>query len=138
MIQPLRTIHRWVFTCFAALLPALVVIAVAERHQYVQAGQIRVELLSSTPIISQRGLFRLNVFDGEMELNATSSTPRPEVLIYWSSLRVEGGLPPDARLLGASRPGMHYELPSNTSGTVLLFSPATNSVIDSIPISRSR
>ena len=138
MIQPLRTIHRWVFMGFAVLLPAILVIAVTERHQYVAAGQLRVEPLSSTPVISQRGQFQLIAFNDGVELRATSTTPRPEVLVYWSFVGAKDLLPPEARLLGTYRGGLRYEVPKDSTGTVVLFSLTSNSVIDSVSIGRMR
>ena len=138
MIQPLRTVHRWVFTGFAVLLPAVVVIAVAERHQYVEVGQLRVEPLPGTPVISHGGQFQLAVFDDGFGFVATSSTPRPELLVYWSTERAKDSLPPGAILLGDLRTGVHYAVPKDSAGTVLLFSLAHNSVIDSISIGSMR
>jgi hypothetical protein len=138
MIQPLRTIHRWIFTGFAVLLPGIVIVGVTNRHQFVDAGQTSIQSISGTALTSERGQFRLATIDGRFELCATSTTPRPELLVYWSQETAETSVPVDARLLGTYRDRGRYELPQGPTGTLLLFNPASNSVIDSISLGRPR
>ena len=137
MIQPLRTTHRWVFSAFAVLLPALVALGVTKRHEYVQPGLIRVELLSSVPVISQRGLFWMSTSEDSIELSATSDASQPELLVYFSRENTANVLPATARLLGQYRTGGRFEL-TQLSGTVLLYSPTQNIVVDSVHLGRSR
>jgi hypothetical protein len=138
MIQPLRTIHRWVFTGFAVLLPGIVIVGIAKRHQNFDAGQTSLQSVSDTDLRSQRGQFRLSTTDDSFKLNATSTTPRPELLVYWSQQPAGTSLPPDARLLGSYRERATYHLPQNSSGTVLIYSPTESSIIDSVLFGRLR
>jgi hypothetical protein len=138
MIQPLRTIHRWVFTGFAVLLPGIVIVGVTNRHQYFDAGQTSIQSVSDTALTSERGNFRLSTTDDSFRLNATSTTPRPELLVYWSPKLAGTSLPADARLLGTYRERATYHLPQNSSGTVLIDSPTESSIIDSVLFGRLR
>jgi hypothetical protein len=138
MIQPLRTIHRWVFTGFAVLLPGIVIVGVTNRHQYFDAGQTSIQSVSDTALTSERGNFRLSTIDDRFELSATSTTPRPELLVYWSPQPVSASLPPDARLLGTYLKRATYHLPQQSGGTVLLYSPTESSILDSVLLGRPR
>jgi|SRR4051794_27179509 hypothetical protein len=132
MIEPLRSIHRWVFTGFAVFLPAIAIVGVTKRHQYVDAGQTSVQSVSDAAVTSERGQFRLSVLDNTFELIATSTTPRPELLVYWSPQPAGTLLPQNARLLGTYRERATYHLPQDSGGAVLLYSPTADSIIDSV------
>jgi len=140
MIQPLRAAHRTVFLLWAVALPLLFAAGIVSRRfepppagtaaTYFEASAGRDRTPLAVRTLPDPGT-------GQTSVELSGAPPLvPDVLVYWTSQQGAPGLPEDARLLGAYRPGNRYPLPRDAAhpGAVLLYSLAHGELIANLPV----
>lgn len=146
MIQPLRTVHRRVFTMLALLLPAVLVVGLGARHRAMPLVKPVEQASSSRQLVrTSGGKWRTHVIEAEVYadpsetgklyvlLKPTPELSDPDLLLYWSATGPSGNsLPAEARLLGAYGPNQALVLPADAAqgGYLTLYSLAHQSVVD--------
>jgi hypothetical protein len=136
MIQPLRTAHRWAFAFLAILLPTLVSVGIAKRHEYADSASSIREVVP-TAQRSSHGLFRLVTARDRLQLFATTEKPYPELLVYLNE-SAEGTVQRTSRLVGHFRSGVTLSVHIPNTGAVILYSPTQNEVVDFIQLGNSQ
>jgi len=147
MIQPLRNAHSRVFVALALLLPAIIVLGLASRQAPPGAATMRTDVpASATLVMNSPAVWRAHAMRTrfyrdagrlpELYVEITPAEPlaEPDLLLYWSAGEaVETSLPADARLVGPFTSSQAMALPGEAGGggTLLLFSLAKQSVVDS-------
>ncbi|SRR5581483_3703033 len=148
MIQPLRTVHRYVFVALAALLPIIVAAALIARHQFPTARPATFSIPQDAIRLKQASAtWNKNSFDTEFYsepknpsgvlavLKTRRNLDAPDLLLYWSQSDANSAGLNDARFLGSFVAGKSYSLPAGTNGGALvLYSLAHRGTIDSARI----
>lgn len=148
MIQPLRTIHRRVFSTLALVLPVILVVGLSARHKAAPTAISATRAPSSNSMQRLRSSSRLwrthaiqtEVFTDPSEpgqryvlLKPVQALNEPDLLLYWSAREPSGdSLPAEARLVGIFSPNRELTLPSDAApgGYLTLYSLAHQSVVD--------
>jgi hypothetical protein len=129
MIQPLRSIHRRAIYVLALGLPVLLVSSLLARHPEIHA--------STSPSYdssrrSTNGFAFVEVTGESMTLSANRLRAHPEILVYWAPEDRATKLDTNSTYLGRLPASESLTVARPTrSGTVLLYSPSTETVIDS-------
>jgi hypothetical protein len=120
MIQPLRTIHRWMFVGLALLPPAVLAVGLGARHPRAARGA-ESALQFGRALKTSAGLWAKHRIQTEVYVEPSGSyitlrpdedLNQPDLLLYLSGSSAQGSdLPADAQLLGPVQPGRPLRLP---------------------------
>ena len=147
MIQPLRKMHRTIFTVLGIALPVLFIAGLASRHAPLSpVGTVEGKLAQrngGTEFVLNHGSskFKVRLVESkkggsEREFLAipASGFLAPDVFVYWSETQPGPSLSPNAKLLGKLGAGELYRVPSGSGGYFVLYSVAQNEVLGSVPV----
>jgi hypothetical protein len=138
MIQPLRSLHRTVFSILAGLLPLLILAGLLVRHPEHITNRVKPSFTGS-PIISRKHLVSLQVVSGTLTAVAGDGFNYPETLVYISGSEVVDA---NSRLLGRLNPQIanFYKLPvpDATQQVVVFYSPALSTIVDTADLAGVR
>jgi len=152
MVRLLRQRHRIAVSALSVLLPAAFVLGIGSRHSLPPAISLPAAFENKPPAESLARWSRNDLWEKEqlntrlledparsnlsLEVTAPESTPRPDVLLYWSfgNGSIEDSLPKNAIFLGAwsQQPGSNVELPSAArgEGKLILYSLADHEIVN--------
>lgn len=133
MIQPLRRVHRYVFTTLAVVLPVLVVAGILMRHEPVEGREGDQVVGTRKSGVPARGHLSIQQMPTGVVLVARDALVYPDLLVYSAKSQASDVLPADAVLLGTFHSGRTYAI-ENETASVVLYSPAHQAVIDTIAI----
>jgi hypothetical protein len=152
VIQPLRTVHRFVFVALAFILPVVIATGLASWQSHLLPASPPIQLLSSANLLREsRTLWAkhtmrtefYNDSEGHGEIDVVLIPPEelnePDLLLYWSADPLSGdSLPAGARLLGPFGAGKPFILPPSVdgSGFLVLFSLPHQTVFDTAKVEK--
>lgn len=146
MIQPLRSLHRCVFSVLAVLLPAIFLAGLGARHPRPRTSMGAPQLSSSaTLVFKSDNLWKKHPMrsqfyrdanppqDVHVVLQPLQETSDPDLLLYWSADEAQGdALPAGAQLLGAFVAGKTFALPQEAkpASHLILYGLAHQATVD--------
>ncbi len=152
MIQPLRAVHRRTFVTLTLVLPAILLIGLGERHSRSGPTARGADVPVGTYVVRESSnLWQKHSIhskfysssDGSQDiylvLQPAESLNEPDLLLYWDTNALQGNvLSGGAQLLGAFSTGKVFRLPLNEkrAGTLVLFSPANQTVLDTAAVEK--
>jgi hypothetical protein len=152
MIQPLRSVHRCVFSGLAVLLPAIFLAGLAARYSRPRTSMEAPQLPSSARLVLKsdelwkkhpiRSQFYRDANDPHgvhVVLRPLREVNEPDLLLYWSAAEARGGaLPAEAQLLGSLVAGKAWPLPQEAGPTshLILYSLAHQVTVDSATVEK--
>jgi hypothetical protein len=152
MIQPLRAVHRRAFVTLTLVLPAILLIGLWARHSRSRTAPRAAEVPPTAHLVMessklwqkhsiQSKFYRRSDRPQEIDLvlQPAEELNEPDLLLYWATNAPQGNvLLGDAQLMGALRTGRAFLLPlnENPTGTLVLFSPAHQTVFDTAKVEK--
>ena len=152
MIQPLRVIHRRAFVTLALMLPAILLLGLGARRPRLGPIAQATGVPATAYVVRESGkLWQKHSIhskfyswpDGSQDiylvLQPAQSLNEPDLLLYWDTNAPQtNGLSGEAQLLGAFSTGKVFRLPLNEkrAGTLVLFSPANQTVLDTAAVEK--
>jgi hypothetical protein len=152
MIQPLRAVHRRTFVALALLLPAILLIGLGSRRARSGPRAQATKVADAGSLVRESGtLWQKHSIESRfyrkldrpqdiyLVLQPAQELNEPDLLLYWTTNAPPGNvLPGDAQLMGALRTGRAFPLPlnENPTGTLVLFSPAHQTVLDTAKVEK--
>jgi len=150
MIQPLRSVHRLIFSAWILVLPTVFIGGLLSRHQWSPVASSPLKESSQGELLISEKSETAGDLRFEARLLTVSSDPNvraveivskasalsPDVLVYWSASRPESNLPASAQLLGPYHPQQQNRLPSEANGVgfVVLYSLAQQRILASFSL----
>ena len=151
MIQPLRKMHRTIFTLLGIALPILFIAGLASRHAPLFSVRPAEDKLAQnnggTEFVVNRGSSKFTVHlmenrkggpEREFLAIPDSGFLAPDVFVYWSETKPETSIGANARLLGKLVPRGLYRIPAGSGGYFVIYSVAQNEVLGSVPVGAAK
>ena len=152
MIQPLRNVHRYVFSGLAVLLPVIFLGGLGARHPR-RPASIEAQQLpaSATLVFTSDNLWKKHAMRSEfyrdeshprdvyVMLRPMQDPGEPDLLLYWSTDEgQQDTLPTGGRLLGSFIADKVFALPQDTkpAGQLILYSLAHQATVDTATVER--
>jgi hypothetical protein len=142
--------HRFIFSAWILVLPAVFIGGLLSRHQWPTVASSPLKETSQGELLISEKSETAGDLGFEARLLTVSSDPNvraveivskasalsPDVLVYWSASRPESNLPASAQLLGPYHAQQQNRLPSeaNGAGFVVLYSLAQQRILSSFSL----
>lgn len=147
MIQPLRSVHRRAFFVLAGLLPAILAAGLGARRPNPVSTAGAGAAPASWEEIKAAAKWRNHAMSSKFYRNpdrpqdlyvvVAAGMNEPDLLLYWSNNNPQGDtLPREARFVDEFKVGTPLLFPSEGihAGSLILFSPAHQAVIDTAKV----